>query len=133
MKRDLSRGPGGGTGAAVTLGRGEVLFRRGAEAASIFRVESGRIRLERHLEDGAAVTLAVLGPGDYVAEAALFSDVYHCDARAEVGSRVRVFPKREVADGLSRDPEALMRWSKRLAGHVRRLRALLELRSIQRA
>ncbi len=127
------RGPGGTTGSPLLLKRGQLLFRRGEPAASIFSIESGRFRLERHLEDGATVTLAVLGPGDFVAEAALFSDTYHCDARAEVSSRVWTFSKREVADGLARDPEALMSWFKGLASQVRRLRALLELRSIKRA
>lgn len=102
-------------------------------ASSIFVVQTGRLRLERHLADGTAVTLAVLGPGDTIAEAALFAETYHCDASAEIRSKIWLFPKKEVEAGLARDPEALMDWARSLAAQIRRLRALLEIRSIKRA
>ncbi|MDA8021191.1 MAG: Crp/Fnr family transcriptional regulator [Thermoanaerobaculia bacterium] len=136
MTRNSDRSPDelcGVKGASRTFERGQFVFRRGDAAGTVYRIETGRLRLERHLADGAAVTLAVLGPGDLVAEAALFSDVYHCDARAEIGSRLLAYPKSEVLAGLEREPEALLKWSRHLASQVRRLRALLELRSIKRA
>lgn len=116
-----------------TLRRGQLLFRRGDPAEAVFVVISGRLRLERSLADGTPVTLALLRPGDSVAEAALFTDVYHCDARAEVASRVRAHPKADVLAFLGRDAEGPLRWARHLAGEVRRLRALLELRAVKRA
>lgn len=85
------------------LRRGDYLFRRGEPASAVFAIDRGRLRLERSLEDGTPVTLAVLGPGDGVAEASLFADVYHCDARAEVASRLWVYPKAGVLEFLSGD------------------------------
>ena len=113
--------------------RGEALFRRDDPVHGIFLVVEGRLRLERALEDGSAVTLAVLRPGDGVAEAALGSDRYHCDAVAEVRSRIGVYPKRELLEAFQ---SGTLGWDKvawHFAKQVRRLRALLEVRSIHRA
>lgn len=116
-----------------SLRRGEFLFRRGETVAAVFVVEAGRIRQERSLADGTPITLAVLGPGDGVAEAALFSDVYHCDARAEVGSRLAVYRKAGVLELLSRDAAAMGRLVRHQAAQIRRLRAILEIRAVKRA
>ncbi len=118
---------------ALDLARGEYLFRRGDSADAIYLVQRGRVRLERPLADGTPVTLGVLRRGQGVAEAALFSSRYHCDARAEVASRFLRFPKETVLDRLRSDPLGAEGLLEQLAGQVRRLRALLEIRSIRRA
>ena len=115
------------------LRRGDYLFHRGETVEAVFVVATGRLRLERSLADGTPVTLAVLRPGDGVAEAALFAEVYHCDARAEVSSRLWVFPKADVLEFLSRDAAGLEHLARHLAGQVRRLRGVLELRAVRRA
>ena len=46
------------------LEAGEALFRQGDPAVAIFRLESGRIRLLRHTEDGVAVVMHVARPGE---------------------------------------------------------------------
>lgn len=117
----------------IGLRRGSYLFSRGEAAEAIFVVVSGRLRLERSLVDGTPVTLAVLGPGNGVAEAALFAPVYHCDARAEIRSRLGIYPKAEALDTLRRDATGMSLFVRHLAGQVRRLRAILELRAVQRA
>lgn len=117
----------------VEVERGDCLFRRGDRAHAVFAVASGRLRLERCLEDGTTVGLAVLSAGSGVAEAALFSEVYHCDARAEVRSRLWAYPKAEALDTLRREPRAFARLAQMFSGEVRRLRALLEIRAVKRA
>ena len=117
----------------MKLRRGELLFERGQPATAVFAVEEGWLRLERVLEDGSLVSVARLGAGDGVAEAALFSEIYHCDARAEVASRVAVFDKSAVLARLDGNALAQERLLRHLAGQVRRLRALLELRGLRRA
>lgn len=118
---------------SLVLQRGSYLFRRGEAAAAVFAVEIGRLRLERNLEDGTPITLAVLGPGDGIAEAALFAPTYHCDARAEVRSRLRAYAKADALEALRSDGAGTARLLQRLAGQVRRLRAILELRAVRRA
>lgn len=115
------------------LAAGESLFRQGDRATAIFRVESGRLRLVRHLPDGSLVTLHVARHGESFAEAALFSDRYHCDAVAEVDSVVVVLAKRDLLVGLRQDPEAALAFAAQMSRQVRDLRLRLELRNIRSA
>lgn len=120
-------------GSARTLAPGEHLFRQGDPATAIFVVEEGRLRLLRHLEDGTMVALHMARGRETFAEAALFADAYHCDAVAEVKSRVRTIRKCELLEALRRDPVLAVAFTRLLAGHVRELRGRLELRNVRSA
>jgi CRP-like cAMP-binding protein len=111
----------------------EVLFRQGDPAAAIFRLESGRVHLLRHTEDGASVVMHVARPGETFAEAALFADVYHCDAIAQAPSRVTVIRKRDLLRDVQRDAAEVLKLARVMAGQVRDLRARLEIRNIRAA
>lgn len=115
------------------LEAGEALFRQGDPAAAIFRVESGQVCLLRHTEDGASVVMHVARPGETFAEAALFSDAYHCDAIAQTSSRVSVIRKRDLLRDVRRDPTQVLTLAHAMAGQVRDLRARLEIRNIRGA
>jgi CRP-like cAMP-binding protein len=79
---------------------GAHLFRQGDPVTSIFRVESGCVRLERTTATGAMVVLHTASAGEMLAEAALFSDVYHCNAVALKAARVCVYDKRAILAAL---------------------------------
>jgi CRP-like cAMP-binding protein len=115
------------------LPEGAHLFRQGDPARAVFVVERGRVALVRHAPDGAPVVLHVARGGDSVAEASLFSDTYHCDAIAEIASRVAVVPKGPLKAALARDPALAQAMMARLARQVQALRARLELRNIKSA
>jgi CRP-like cAMP-binding protein len=115
------------------LAAGEALFRQGDPAIAIFRVESGQLRLLRHTEDGSSVVMHVARPGETFAEAALFADVYHCDAIAQVEARVTVIGKRDLLRAARRDASEMLHLARVLAGQVRDLRARLEIRNIRAA
>jgi CRP/FNR family transcriptional regulator, dissimilatory nitrate respiration regulator len=115
------------------LEAGEALFRQGDPAMAIFRLESGRIRLLRHTEDGVSVVMHVARPGETFAEAALFADAYHCDAIAQEPSRVSVIPKRDLLRNARRDASEVLELARVLASQVRDLRARLEIRNIRAA
>ena len=115
------------------LAAGETLFRQGDAPAAIYVVREGRVRLVRHLNDGAAVALHVAQANETVAEAALFADAYHCDAVAEAPSDVTVLPQADLLAALEADPQAALALAKGFAAQVRDLRAQLELRSIRSA
>src|SRR5258708_24772616 len=83
-----------------TLAAGATLFRRGDRAIAVYWVEKGRIVLVRHTAEGSRVRLFTAGPGESFAGAALFSAVYHCDAVAEVATRVLVVPKPALRSAL---------------------------------
>ena len=115
------------------LAAGEALFRQGDPAVAIFRLESGQVRLLRHTEDGSSVVMHVARPGETFAEAALFADAYHCDAIAQVASRVLVIRKRELLQDVRRDASEVLDLARVMAGQVRDLRARLEIRNIRAA
>ena len=112
---------------------GEAVFRQGDATVAVYRVEQGRVRLVRHLEDGSSVALHVARAGDGFAEAALFSEIYHCDAVAEVDAVLTQAPKADLLAALEADSRASLAFARMLATQVRDLRARLELRNIRAA
>ncbi len=116
-----------------TLDAGEALFRQGDKANAIFEVELGRMRLIRHTIDDHPVTLHTAKAGELFAEAALFSDRYHCDAVAATASCVHVVPKRALLAAFRDDPALCERFMATLAHQVHALRSRLEGRNIRSA
>jgi CRP-like cAMP-binding protein len=112
---------------------GQALFRQGDKAMAIFAVERGRLRLIRQTVDDRRVVLHTARAGELFAEAALFSDVYHCDATADIASRVRVLSKPALLAAFRADPDFAQRFTAVLARQVMTLRTRLELRSIRSA
>lgn len=80
----------------LTFEPGSIVFAQGSPALGFYEVLSGRVRMERPTVTGKHVSLYVAGTGDFLAEASLFSDVYHCDATALVRSTLRIYPKENV-------------------------------------
>ena len=115
------------------LEAGDTLFRQGDPATAFFRLITGEIRLIQHTENGAGVVLHIARPGETFAEAALFADTYHCDAVARVASRVAATHKPDLLHAVHRDPAAMLKLARVLAGQVRDLRTRLEIRNIRRA
>ena len=118
---------------ARSLDAGATLFRQGDRVAAIFSLEAGRVRMVRHTTDDHRVTLHTARAGELFAEAALFSDVYHCDAVADVPSRVRILPKATLLAAFADDPELARRFMAILARQVMTLRTRLEHRNIRPA
>lgn len=112
---------------------GGTLFRQGDAAAAIFLVEEGRLRLVRQTIDSRKVVIHTARAGDLFAEAALFASAYHCDAVADIPSRVRVFPKRLVLAAVRSDPKLAERFMAAFAREIQLLRSRLEQRNIRSA
>lgn len=110
-----------------TLAPGQALFRAGDPADAIFHVATGCLRMVRHAANGTVVTLHVAEAGSLFAEAALFSETYHCDALAEQASEVRVYPKRAILMHIKAHPDLNLAFSAYLARQLQRLRGRLEL------
>lgn len=112
------------------LAAGEILFRQGDKASSIFEVEQGRLRLIRYAIDGHPVVLHTARKGEFFAEAALFAPRYRCHAVAATASRVRRYSKAELLAAFRDDPKISERFMAMLAHQVHALRARLEERNI---
>ncbi len=87
----------------------------------------------RHDRAGRRIILYNAGAGDSLAEAALFSKHYHCDAVATAVSTVRVYPKPALLAALRHDPLVAERFMAVLANQVQSLRARLEQRNVRSA
>jgi CRP-like cAMP-binding protein len=123
----------GGSGVARRLDAGEMLFTTGDPVRSLFVVETGQLRLLRHTEHGATLTLHAAQPGEAFAEASLFSRTYHCDAAADVSSLVRAYPKRALLRALREDSGAALALTGHLARQVQALRGHIEFLNIKSA
>jgi CRP/FNR family transcriptional regulator, dissimilatory nitrate respiration regulator len=112
---------------------GQTLFRAGQRAIGPYQVASGRLRLARIDRSGRETVLYTAGSGEMIAEASLFSAVYHCDAIASTPAKVRLYPKDAVLAAFQHDPAATKSFMARLARQIMDLRTHMELRNIQSA
>jgi len=120
-------------GVERTLKAGQSLFRIGTRTAGLYQVVSGKIRLVRIDASGRESVLYSAVADDVIAEASLFSSVYHCDALASVSSVVRLYPKAAILAEFQRDPKAAQAFMAVLAREIMRLRTRLELSNIHSA
>jgi CRP-like cAMP-binding protein len=116
-----------------SLARNEVLFRQGDKVNAIYFVEAGRLRLERQTFDGRSLVVGTTSSGKFFVEAALFADIFHCDAVATEPSRVCIYPKAAVLDALRADPANAMTFLSLVARQVIELRHRIEIMKIRSA
>ncbi len=117
----------------ATYAGGQTIFHRGSPTAWLYRVVSGRVRMVRGLSDGRELTVATANAGETFAEAALFSDNYHCDAIAAAPAELQMAPCDRIRARLTHEPELALILARYFAGQVRDLRMQLEVRTIKRA
>jgi CRP/FNR family transcriptional regulator, dissimilatory nitrate respiration regulator len=111
----------------------EALFLKGHRATNLFYVEQGSVRLMRTLEDGRAAVMHVARACEWIAESSVFSEVYHCDAFAEVQTKLLSVSKSSLLKQFRADPEKCMQFAEMLAGQLRALRGAHEMVRIRRA
>jgi len=116
-----------------SLARNEVLFRQGDKVKAIYFIESGVLRIERRTFDGRTLILGTTPANNFFVEAALFADIFHCDAVATEASRVRIYPKTAVLDALRSDPASGMTFLALMARQVIDLRQQMELMKVRSA
>lgn len=120
-------------GVVRTLKVGQLLFRMGTRTAGLYEVVKGKVRLVRIDASGREAVLYSAVAGNVIAEASLFSPVYHCDALASVNSVVRLYPKAAILAEFQRDPKTAQAFMAMLAREIMRLRTRLELGGIHSA
>jgi len=116
-----------------SLARNEVLFRQGDKVKAIYFIESGVLRIERRTFDGRTLILGTTPANNFFVEAALFADIFHCDAVATEASRVRIYPKTAMLDALRSDPASGMTFLALMARQVIDLRQQMELMKVRSA
>jgi len=116
-----------------SLARNEVLFRQGDKVTAIYFVEAGRLRLDRRTFDGRLLVLGTTSAGSFFVEAALFADIFHCDAVATEPSQVRVYPKAALLNALRTDSANAMSFLALMAHQVIELRQRIEVMKVRSA
>lgn len=116
-----------------TLQRGDTLFHQGDSAGQVFSVALGELQLLRYTSDGHAVCLHRAGVGEGFAEASLFFETYHCNGEATKTTVVWCYPRAGVLQRIEHEPRCTRQFYQLLAGQVRHLRLLMELRSLRSA
>ena len=119
----------------LSFATGQSLFHLGDPVQVMHFVETGAVQLARHHADGAELILQRAGPGSILAEASLYSQVYHCDATAVGPARTRVVRAADLRRRLLAKPEFSDVWARRLARELQsaRLRAeFLSLKTVAR-
>ncbi|WP_409523923.1 Crp/Fnr family transcriptional regulator [Nitrincola sp. MINF-07-Sa-05] len=110
---------------------GETVFRRNQSVSSLYFVLSGHASLIRHREDGVELVLQRAGIGKVLAEASLFSDRYHCDARAGESTVLLQVNRSRLIDLLQSDPALSMLWLESLSHSVQQARTRAEIISLR--
>ena len=120
-------------GVERTLKAGQSLVPHGHATAGLYEVVKGKMRLVRIDASGRESVLYSAVAGDVIAEASLFSPVYHCDALASVSSVVRALSESRDLRGIPARSEGRAGLHGVLAREIMRLRTRLELSNIHSA
>lgn len=111
------------------LEKGAFLFHEGDLVRSVFVIQDGLVELTRHQLDGAPVILQRATDGAVLAEASVYSDVYHCAALVALPSTVFQLPKPTFLTCLREDRHFSELWSMHLAREVHAARYRSEILS----
>ena len=105
---------------ARTVKKNGILFHQGDKAEGFYIIDSGRIKVYKQSPSGREHILHVFGPGDLVAEAAVFDQkTFPANAAAMEDSKVLFLFRAEFLRLLSENPELVF---KILSGITRKLR-----------
>lgn len=99
----------------------------------MFIVAKGQVDLVRHTEHGTEVLLFRALSGDTLAEAALFSERFHCTATARKAARVIAVNRQAIRDAIEADGAFALDLSARLARQVQTYRRRIEVSAMRRA
>lgn len=110
---------------------GNLLFAQGDRVQVLYLIETGNVRLLRHLSDGFALSLHHAGPGAILAEASVFSETYHCDAVACGATSALCLEKPELRAAMARDSALMLAWAGYLAHEVQATRFRAEILAIR--
>jgi CRP-like cAMP-binding protein len=110
---------------------GRSLFHRRDPVKEMHFVLTGSIHLVRYQSDGSVLILQRAGPGSILAEASLYSEIYHCDAVAFGAAETRAFTKASFKKLLAKSPEFSDVWASYLAQELQSARLRSEILSLK--
>ena len=115
----------------VELPSGAFLFHAQDIVRFVYFVEEGEISLERVQSNGQITCFQRAEAGDVLAEASVYAQEYHCDARMLEDVRLRRVRKADFKSVLRNDPNLADAWAAQLARTVQTTRLVAEIRSFK--
>lgn len=115
----------------VLVKKGSVLFGPGDASQGFYAVQDGAVRIYRVSSKGKEITLEIAGAGSTLAEASLFSDIYHCYAEALKDSTVYLVQKDEFLKMIQKDIRFAATWIHILSLEIIHLRQRIEELSLK--
>ena len=115
----------------MELPSGAYLFHAQDKVRFVHLIEDGKICLERVQSTGKVTCFQRAEQGDVLAEASVYADEYHCDARVLEDVRLRRLKKADFTSLLRNDPNLAETWAARLARTVQTTRLVSEIRSFK--
>lgn len=110
-------------GRQIDYTAGAVVFEQGSEAAYLYFIQRGQVRLYQEGPDGASRLLEILGPGQWFGSAALSESRKHHAKAVVIGkTSLTQIPVNGVLDAVMRSPEAAVQLIKQLANGVQAAR-----------
>ena len=109
------------------LDRGSYLFHQNDPVTSVYIVEEGLVELTRHQQEGTSIVLQRATCLTILAEASLYSKVYHCDAVVILPSSVFELPKVAFQKLFREDETFAYLWAAHLAREVQSARFRSEI------
>lgn len=115
------------------LDQGNTLFRQGEATKALYFLDQGTVVLSRWSAMGEEIAIHTAHGGESFAEAALFSEMYHCDARMKTPCKLWEINKLAVLDTFATEPEFALALTAKFARQVQILRRQKELLAIRSA
>ncbi len=108
---------------------GDIIVREGETGNCMYEIQSGKVEIFRD-KGGKEVKLAVLGPGNFFGEMAIFErEVRSASVRAQGTVRALTVDKKTLLTRISADPTLAFRLLEKLSGRIRELnKEIVQLR-----
>jgi CRP-like cAMP-binding protein len=110
---------------------GQHVFNQGDAISSLYVVETGTIHLVRHQADGSFAVLQRASVGMVLAEASVFSAVYHCDAVAVTDVETLRVPIDSIRQDMRSDHAFAEAWASYLSHQLQQARKRAEIASLK--
>ena len=112
--------------------RGETIFAEDDEAAGLFVVISGRVKIFKLSVEGKEQILHIFGPGEPFGEVAVFTGKrFPAHAEALEETRAFFFPRKDFVDLIRKDPSLALNMLAVLSHRLRRFSGLIESLSLK--
>ena len=109
--------------------QGTRLFHQHDPIRSIFIIDEGLVELIRHQQDGTSIVLQRAGRQSVLAEASLYSELYHCDAAVKLPTRIFEISKATFLALIQQNEELSIGWAARLAREIQSARSQIDILS----